>query len=71
MQSDYFELVLRHPLKSIRSERELRAAYKVLDPLSVIDEEKLTVGEADYLLALTDLIWVYEQQHLKVPNKTS
>jgi antitoxin component HigA of HigAB toxin-antitoxin module len=60
---DYFQLILAHPLKAIRNDAELRAAYKVLDPLSVIDEDKLTPGQADYLLALTDLIWAYEQQH--------
>lgn len=62
-RDDYFELVMRHPLKTIRSDQEWRAALKVLDPLSVIDEDKLTPGQADYLMALTDLVWAYEQQH--------
>ena len=35
----------------------------MLDPLSVIDETKLTTGQEEYLLALTDLVWAYEQQH--------
>jgi antitoxin component HigA of HigAB toxin-antitoxin module len=71
---DYLKLILAHPLKAIRNERELRQAYKVLDPLSIIDEEKLTPGQADYLLALTDLVWAYEQQHhpvdLRVGDRT-
>ena len=58
----YLELVMRHPLKTIRNDHEWRAALKVLDPLSAIDEVKLTPGQADYLLALTDLVWAYEQQ---------
>jgi antitoxin component HigA of HigAB toxin-antitoxin module len=62
-RDDYIELILAHPLKAIRNEGELRAAYKVLDPLSAIDEGKLTAGQSDYLLALTDLVWAYEQQH--------
>src|SRR5947207_2664833 len=65
-RDDYFSLVLHHPLKAIRSDAELRAAYKILDPLSVIDEHKLTPGQADYLSALTDLVWAYEQQHHSV-----
>jgi HTH-type transcriptional regulator/antitoxin HigA len=60
---DYAELAAQHPLKSIRDDRELRAAYRILDPLSVIDETKLTKGQEEYLLALTDLVWAYEQQH--------
>ena len=51
------------PLKTIRNDHEWRAALKILDPLSVIDEDKLTPGQADYLMALTDLVWAYEQQH--------
>lgn len=53
----------RHPLKAIRNDQEWRSALKVLDGLSVIDEDKLSPGQADYLLALTDLVWAYEQQH--------
>jgi antitoxin component HigA of HigAB toxin-antitoxin module len=59
---DYFELAMRHPLKGIRNDRELKAAYAVLDPLSVIDEDKLTPGKSDYLFALTELVWAYEQR---------
>ena len=62
-RDDYFQLLLVHPLKAIRNDADLRMAYKVLDPLSVLDEDQLTAGQADYLLALTDLIWAYEQQH--------
>jgi antitoxin component HigA of HigAB toxin-antitoxin module len=62
-QDNYLQLVLGHPLKAIRNDAELRAAHKAIDPLSVIDENKLTPGQADYLFALTDLIWAYEQQH--------
>jgi antitoxin component HigA of HigAB toxin-antitoxin module len=60
---EYLELVMQHPLKAIRNDHELRQAYKVLDPLSVIDEAKLTPRQAGYLLALSDVVWAYEQQH--------
>ena len=62
LADDYFELATRHPLKGIRTDRELREAYAVLNPLSVIDEDKLTVGQAEYLFALTELVWAYEQR---------
>ena len=65
-RDDYFDLIVKHPLKAIRNEADLRSAYKMLDPLSVIDEKKITPGQADYLLALTDLVWAYEQQHLPI-----
>jgi antitoxin component HigA of HigAB toxin-antitoxin module len=62
-RDDYFELLLRHPLKAIRGEDDLRGAYKAMDGLSAIDEDKLSIGQADYLLALTDLVWAYEQRN--------
>lgn len=65
-RDDYLSLVLAHPLKAIHTADDLRAAYKVLDTLSVVDEDKLSPGQADYLMALTDLIWAYEQQHRPV-----
>ncbi|HVS72824.1 MAG TPA: hypothetical protein VHQ47_16325 [Phycisphaerae bacterium] len=67
---DYLRLVRAHPLKAIRSDTELRAAHGVLDTLAAIDEERLTSGQADYLLALTDLVWAYEQQHHAVDLAT-
>jgi antitoxin component HigA of HigAB toxin-antitoxin module len=65
-QDDYLQLVRRHPLKAIRNDAELRSAYKVIDPLSVIDEDKLSAAQGDYLFALTDLVWAYEQQRHRV-----
>jgi antitoxin component HigA of HigAB toxin-antitoxin module len=62
VELDYFQLLQLHPLKAVRSEAHLHASYRVLESLSVIDEDALSAGQADYLLALTDLIWAYEQQ---------
>jgi HTH-type transcriptional regulator/antitoxin HigA len=56
----YFALVKRHPLKSIRNERELDAAQEVVDDLL---REDLDDGGRTYLDALSDLVIVYEQDH--------
>ena len=53
----------RFPLVPIRSDGQLRAAYKVIDELAIIDEGKLTSGQADYLDVLSELTVKYEQQH--------
>jgi len=60
---DYLELVRRFPLVPIKSDRQLRDAFKVVDRLSIIDEDKLTPGQADYLLVLSDLVEKYEDEH--------
>ena len=56
----YFTLVKRHPLTSIRSEKDLDAAQSVVDALL---RETLDDGGQAYLDALSDLIIVYEQEH--------
>ena len=57
---NYFRLVKRHPLTSIRSEQDLDAAQSVVDALL---RENLDDGAQAYLDALSDLIIVYEQEH--------
>jgi HTH-type transcriptional regulator / antitoxin HigA len=59
----YFELVKRFPLVPIKSEAHLKAAIAVIDELSIIDEERLTDEQADYLMVLTDLVEKYEDLH--------
>ena len=56
----YLALVKRHPLKSIRNEKELDAAQAVVDALL---REELDEGGQAYLDALSDLVIVYEQEH--------
>src|SRR6266508_3328514 len=60
----YFALVKRHPLKSIRNEKELDAAHAVVDALL---REDLNEGGQTYLDALSDLVIVYESEHHAVP----
>jgi HTH-type transcriptional regulator/antitoxin HigA len=54
----YFALVLRFPLRPIRSDRELNAAVKMVD--SLLDRKDLASEEEDYLEVLGDLIEQYE-----------
>ena len=61
--ADYMELILRFPLKPIADDAHLRQAHAVIEPLAVIDENRLTPGQADYLYGLSELVWVYEQTH--------
>jgi HTH-type transcriptional regulator / antitoxin HigA len=56
----YFAMVKRHPLTSIRNDKELDAAQAVVDALL---REDLDEGGLAYLDALSDLVIVYEQEN--------
>jgi HTH-type transcriptional regulator / antitoxin HigA len=56
----YLELVLRFPLRPIRSDKELNAAVKMVD--SLLDRDDLVAEEEDYLEVLGDLIESYESE---------
>jgi len=60
-RDSYLELVIAFPLSSIRSERHLAEAQKVMDQL--LSKRKLDEGEETYLDALSDLVAVYEDEH--------
>jgi HTH-type transcriptional regulator/antitoxin HigA len=60
-QDSYLELVLAFPLASIKSDKHLAAAQKVMDRL--LAEAKLDHGDAMYLDALSDLVATYEDDH--------
>jgi HTH-type transcriptional regulator / antitoxin HigA len=61
----YFELVLRFPLRPIRSEKELDAAVKMVD--SLLDRRDLAPEEEDYLEVLGDLVEQYESEAHPMP----
>jgi HTH-type transcriptional regulator/antitoxin HigA len=65
VSDDYLELIKRFPLAPIRGERHFKEAVGMIDELSIIDEEKLTAGQADYLLVLSDLVERYEDRHFQ------
>src|SRR5438067_6892134 len=60
VKDDYLDLVKRFPLAPLRTEAQYKVAIKMIDELSIIDEERLTAGQSDYLLVLTDLVEKYE-----------
>ncbi|SIO30683.1 HTH-type transcriptional regulator / antitoxin HigA [Singulisphaera sp. GP187] len=62
----YMELVAAYPLRPIRSEAELDRAITVID--SLIDQEKRTKDEEDYLDVLGMLVEQYEETHYPMGN---
>jgi len=60
-RDSYLELVLAFPLASIKSEKHLAEAQKVMDRL--LARGRLDEGEETYLDALSDLVGAYEDEH--------
>jgi len=56
----YLELVVRFPLRPIRSDEELERAVRMVD--SLLDRRDLAPEEEDYLEVLGDLIERYESE---------
>jgi HTH-type transcriptional regulator/antitoxin HigA len=65
VSDDYFKLVLKFPLTPIRSEKQLKAAHKMIDELTRIPEGELTRGQSDYLEVLGDLTHAYEWNQMQ------
>ena len=57
----YMELIHQLPLRPIRNDKELDRAIAVIDAL--LDREKLTLAEQDYLDVLGNLVERYENAH--------
>ncbi len=64
-QDAYLELIRTFPLRPIRSEKELGQATSVID--SLVDRERLSSAEEDYLEVLGDLVRQYEAEHHPIP----
>ena len=64
-QDRYLQLVQRFPLRPLRTDADLDAAVNVVDEL--LDRDKLTAAEQDYLDVLSDLVEAYENE--AVPMK--
>ena len=60
-RDSYLELVVAFPLASIKSERHLNEAQKVMDRL--LSKGDLDEGEEMYLDALSDLVAAFEDEH--------
>jgi HTH-type transcriptional regulator / antitoxin HigA len=63
-QDRYLELVRRFPLRPINTDAELDAAIRIVDEL--VDKERRTPPEEDYLDVLGDLIEAYEDEAIPV-----
>jgi HTH-type transcriptional regulator / antitoxin HigA len=61
----YLELIHRFFLRPINSDEELDMAIDVIN--SLLDQETLDQGEADYLDVLGDLVEKYETEHHPIP----
>jgi HTH-type transcriptional regulator/antitoxin HigA len=66
ISDDYLDLVRRFPLVPIRDNAHLKQAIRMIDELSVIDEEKLSTGQAGYLRVLSDLVEKFEDAHFSL-----
>ena len=65
-RDSYLELVQEFPLVSIQSAEQLAAASGFLD--SVMSRSKLEAGQHAYVGALSDLIELYEDEHVRLPR---
>jgi HTH-type transcriptional regulator / antitoxin HigA len=62
----YLELVIKFPLRPLRTDKELDRAIEMID--SLIIRGDLEAGEQDYLDILTDIVERYEQvEHPMLP----
>ncbi len=61
----YFKLVKRHPLSRIHDDKDLANAHAEIDRLL---QEELDSGAQRYLDALTDLVEIYEERHVAIPD---
>ena len=64
-RDSYLELVLKFPLRPLRTDKELDRAVEMIDSLIVRGD--LEPGEQDYLDILTDIVERYERVELPMP----
>lgn len=65
-EEQYLALIRAFPLVSIRNEAHLDEALAVIDRL--LDIPMRSEAEEEYLMALTDLVEVYENGHVDMPS---
>ena len=62
---DYWRHVQAFPLVPIRDDAHLEQALEIIDRLT--DQPQRSEGAEEYLGALADLVYVYEQEHVTWP----
>ena len=65
ISDSYLNLVIEHPLASIKSQDQLDSAQVMIDHL--LTKRSLDAGEELYLDALSDLVAAYEDVHYTIP----
>jgi HTH-type transcriptional regulator/antitoxin HigA len=60
----YLDLIQRFPLRPLRSDADLDAAIAVID--SLIDQDKRSAAEEDYLDVISDLVIAYEDKTIPI-----
>lgn len=66
VSNDYIKLLTTFPPRPIKSEEELEATQDIIDQL--LDQEKLSQDEKDYLNVLGALVYEYEQKQEPIPD---
>ena len=64
-EEQYLTLVRAFPLVSIRNDKHLDEAITVINKL--LDISDRSEAEEEYLMALTDLVEIYENAHVEIP----
>lgn len=65
-QDQYIELLKNFPPRPIASEEAFSETQAVID--SLLDKQKLTSDEQDYLHVLSSLVEEYERKHIEIPD---
>jgi HTH-type transcriptional regulator/antitoxin HigA len=65
-RDSYLKLVLKFPVRPLRTDKELDRAIKMID--SLIIRGDLDAGEQDYLDILTDIVERYEANEHPMPS---
>ncbi len=66
IEDRYLDLIRRFPLRPLRSDSELDSAIEVID--SLIDRDKLSAPERDYLDVLSGLVKDYEEEAVAIKS---
>jgi HTH-type transcriptional regulator/antitoxin HigA len=66
VDAGYLALIRRWPLRPIRTEDDLDAAFAIIDELT--DRDELSAAEADYLEVLGNEVERYEGKHVEMPR---
>lgn len=68
IDEEYWQLAREFPLIPIHDDVPLEQALRIIDRLS--EQHQRAIGAEEYLGALADLVYVYEQQHVTWPAVT-